>query len=241
MSQLNPTFLKEIVSALNSTRFSADDFDFNGDSYELINIKFKYDVRYNFTLAEEEITEEVTTGSTFLPTTSKSYSKSVTKLFSYESPGKYKSKDRIEISNFSNVSNRIISWCHNIHRELSHEGTYDLALEEAKESFKESLNIHVTNPTANFSKEQIENISEKLDDLFNKVNNISAQYEISESELNKLREDLNSLRENSKNYKQGVWAKMTENKLTQFVFDFLKSKEVRILIIDTIKKIGEKL
>lgn len=230
--------MKDIISALDATRFSASDFDLSGDEYgELLRIQFTYDDRFNFILKEEEVSEEVTDGRTY-GLSSKTYSKMVVKRFTHESPGEYKSQDKIEISSFSNVVKRIGSWCQNIHRELSNEVTIDASLEEAKESFRQAINFEIDDPDSKFTTEESEELSLKLDALFSKVSELSEQLNISDVELQKLRGDLDSMRDNTKAYKKGVWAKMTENKLTTFVFGFLKSKEGRNLIVESIKKLG---
>ena len=236
--ELNPTFLKEISSALNSTRFSSDDFDLNEEEYgKLLRIQFKHDERFSLTLKEDEVSESITTGSTF-GLNSQSFSKEITKLFCIESPGKYKTEDEVQVSGFSDVPKRILSWCQNIHRELKHDNDSLSDIEKEKEIFKESISIEVNDPNAKFSKEEVDSLSSKLDDLFDKFNELSEKYNISESELDKLREDIESLKDNAQTYKQGIWAKITENKLAQFVFDFLKTKEGIGLLIDSIKKIG---
>ncbi|MTT53683.1 hypothetical protein F1529_14450 [Alcanivorax sp. VBW004] len=238
MPELNSSFLKEIVSALNSTRFSEGDFDLGDEEYgELLRIEFKYDDRYSFVLKEEEVTEEVTTGMSF-SLTSESYSKSVTKLFTYESPGEYKAEDKKQVSSFSDVPKRIASWCHNIHREISNETSVDQDIERAKEAFKESISIEPDDPDSKFSKEEVEELTSKLETLYSKVSELSEKYHISESELEKLKGELESIKDNAKVYKKGIWAKMTENKMTNFVFEFLKSKEGRKLIVESIKKLG---
>ncbi|MFC3151383.1 hypothetical protein ACFOEK_10135 [Litoribrevibacter euphylliae] len=238
MPELNSSFLKEIVSVLNSTRFSEGDFNLGGDDYrELLRIQFKYDSRYLFILKEEEVTEEVTTGKSYGLTTS-SYSKTVTKLFTYESPGEYKAEDKQGISSFTEVPERITSWCHNIHRELSNEMLIDLDIDKAKEDFKESISLDPDEPDSTFSKEEVEVLTSKLETLYSKVSELSEKYHISESELSRLKGELDAIKENAKVYKKGIWAKMTENKITNFVFEFLKSKEGRGLIVETIKKLG---
>ena len=238
MPELNSSFLREIVSALDSTRFSEGDFDLGGDGYgELLKIQFKYDSRYSFVLKEEEVTEEVTTGKSY-SFTSASYSKTVIKLFTYESPGEYKAEDKKQVSDFSGVPKRIASWCNNIHREVSNETSIDQDIDKAKEAFKESISLEPDEPESNFSKEEIEALTSKLETLYSKVSELSEKYCISESELNKLKDELDAIKENAKVYKKGIWAKMTENKITNFVFDFLKSKEGRTLIVESIKKLG---
>ena len=238
MPELNSSFMKEIVSALNATRFSDSDFDLNGDEYgELLRIQFKYDDRYTFILKEEEVSEEVTDAQTY-SLRSKTYSKNVVRRFSYESPGEYKFEDKIEISSFSNVPKRISIWCQNIHREIGNEVSLDAGIEEAKKSFREAINFDIDDPDSKFTAEEIEELSSKLDTLFSRVSELSEKHEASEAELQKLKNELDMMRENAKTYKKGVWAKMTENKLTNFVFEFLKSKEGRNLIVESIKKIG---
>jgi len=236
--ELNTSFMKDIVSALDSTRFSASDFDLNEDEYgELLRVQFKYDDRFTFILKEEEVSEEVTDGRTY-GMSSKTYSKTVVKKFTYESPGEYKSQDKIAISSFSNVPKRIGLWCQNIHRELGNEVTVDASIEEAKESFRQAINFEIDDPDSKFTAEESEELSLKLDTLFSKVSELSEKLNISDAELQKLRGDLDNMRDNTKTYKKGMWAKMTENKLTAFVFEFLKSKEGRNLIVESIKKLG---
>lgn len=239
MPELNSSFLKEIMSALNSTCFSEDDFYLDSTEHrELLRIQFKYDTRYSFVLKEEEFTEEVTKGKGFSSILSESYSKTVTKLFTYESPGEYKSQDKNQLSNFLGVPKRIVLWCNNIHREASNEALVDRDIDEAKETFKERISMEPNDPESNFSKEEVEELASKLEALYIKVSDLSEMYHLSESEMSKLKAELDRIKENAKVYKKGVWAKMTEHKITNFIFDFLKSKEGRELVIESIKKIG---
>jgi len=232
--------MKQIISALNATRFSVDDFSLRDEGYgELLRIQFTYDENFTFILKEEDVSESISTAKTF-GTSTKSYSQTVTKLFAYESPGEYKFEDKIQLSSFSDVPKRIASWCQNIHRELQHNSN-DSESEKAKQAFKESITIDIDNPESSFSKEEIESLSHKLDSLYEQIDKLKDKFEISESELERLKKELNAMKENAKTYKKGLWAKITENKVGQLIFEFFKSKEGRGLIVESIKKLGNQI
>ena len=205
-----------------------------------MRIQFKYDDRYTFTLKEEEISESVTDGRTY-GLSSKTYSKRVVKQFTYESPGEYKLQEKVEILSFSEVPKRIAVWSQNIHQELGNEIILDAGIEDAKESFRQAINFEMDNPNSKFTTEEVEELASKLDALFNKVSELSEKHEISEAELQSLRDELDAMRDSAKKYRKGVWAKVTKNKLTNFVFEFLKSKEGRNLIANSVNKMSSGL
>ena len=238
MPALKSTFIEEIRSTIDSTRFSVEDFDFDSDEYgELLRISFKYNDEYNYVLSEEEVIEEVTSGTNF-NFTSRTQSKTVTKLYSHESPGDYKKTDKVELSGYGQVCNQILNWCQNLHKELSSESSVNSDIEGAKRAFKEQFEINVDDPNAKFSADEISHIKSKLDDLYNKFEELSKKYQISESELEKLNSEIDRMKESVSSYKKGIWAKITQNKITDLIFSLLKSKESRELIVESIRRIG---
>lgn len=236
MSELIATFMDEIVSTLNSTRFSVDDFDLEGDEdKELLRIVFKYNDSYSFILTEDSVTEEVESTNPFR---TGSISKTVTKLFSYESPSSYKKTEKIEIRGFENVCDRIAKWCLNLHKELSAETSDNSEYEQAKTAFKEQFEINIDDPESRFSEKEVSALQLRLDELYQKFEELSEKHQISEEELEKLNGEIEKMKDNAHTYKKGIWAKITQNKVTELIFTFLKSKEGRELVIDSIKHLG---
>jgi len=230
--------MDEIKETINSTCFSVDDFNFNDQNYnELLRISFKHAEDYCFSLSEEDITEEITAGRNF-ELTSRTTSKTITKLYSHESPGAYKKEDKIELNGYSRVCERITIWCKNMHHELSIETSSFNDIEDAKRAFNEQFEINIDDPESKFNSDEVSQLQSRLDELYSKFEQLSEKYEISENELKKLKSELNTIKENAKNYKKGLWAKVSQNKITDLIFSLLKSKESRDLIIDSIKKIA---
>jgi|CEGF01.1.fsa_nt_gi hypothetical protein len=232
MSELNPTFMDELKKAISSTRFSIDDFTYDGDEAgELLRIVFKYDNEYSFVLSEEGVIEEdpnlFGTGT---------ISKTVTRLFSYESPGRYKKSSKINVNGFEYVSDRVVNWCGNLHRELALSGSDNE--EDVKRAIKEQFEFNIQNPESKFTKEEVEVLYSKLDSLYEKFKDLSDRYQISESQLESLHDEIEKLKDSASKYKKGLWSNITRNKITDLIFTLLKSKEGRELIFDSIKRIG---
>lgn len=226
--------MDELKNAISSTRFSVDDFTYDGDEVnELLRIEFKYNVEYSFILYEEGVIEEEPTlfGSG-------SISKTVTKLFSGESPGRYKKYQKVKLDGFDYVSDRILTWCDNLHRELAIPDSGDKIEEDIKRAIKEQFDFRIENPESKFSKEEIDTLKSKLDNLYEKFEELSDRYQISESQLESLHNEIERMKDSASKYKRGLWSNIARNKITDLVFTFLKSKEGRELIFDSIKRIG---
>ncbi len=126
----------------------------------------------------------------------------------------------------------------NLHRELSSDIDVNEELEGAKRAVREQFEISIEKPDSKFTKDEVPVLNLKLDDLYSKFKDLSDKHQISEGELEKLHVDIERMKNSASTYKKGLWAKVTQNKITDLIFSLLKSKEGRDLIFDPIKRIG---
>ena len=190
MTKLNTSFVNSLKSALNDTRFSAKDFVFqdSASSSKLIDIAFKYNNEYSFSITEETETEIVTEKKSFavaaLGTTERKNTSLVNYI--YYSPGKYKKKDKIAIYNIGESSEYLAKWCRYIFNEISHINEEDVSYDNLRDQIEELLKDNVENENEAFNDDELTKINEKFDTLANQFEKLKEENKITQAELNKV-------------------------------------------------------
>ncbi len=241
MSQLKPSFVKDIYGKLKGSRFSIHDFeiDLPQQGKILINIIFKYNIDYKFVVAEETSVSIIDVSDNYsqLLGKTKTERQTYTQITVTESPGEYKLIEKNDASDLGDAINKIPRWCSSIHEDICAKiDTYD-NFDNLRDQLDKIIKDNGEKESEQFSSKEIAELKEKLENLYSKFEELKEQNIFTENELKQLKVQINQAINNSENYPRGLWKKVTNNKLLQTLGDFAKSKEGKDLIVDGIKRL----
>jgi len=197
---------------IQSRNFTIDDFEFNfqDSGNELAEIVFiPYD-DYKFIIQDAKVKKEQKSGIGIA--LSLTYeTKNVIQIIA--SPGQYKNK---EITNYDNISNciyQIKNWLGYIHSELKNS-TINISdiTDNVMNDIKEKLNQKFTDEKETFSKEEIEDITAKLNNLQEQVNKLEKELKISKEDNIKIKYIIDQSTDNLSIYPKKSWYFTTLNK-----------------------------
>lgn len=213
MKNLKNSIINDIKSEIIKSRnFTINDFEFNFPDYgdKLAEIIFiPYD-DYKLIIQDAEVKKEQKSGIGI--TLSLTYeTKNVIQLVS--SPGEYKNE---EITNYDSMSSciyQIKNWLGNIHSELKNSTiNINNISDDVMNDIKEKLNKKFTDEKEVFSKEEIEDITLKLNNLQKKVNKLEEELKISKDDNIKIKNIIQQSTDNLSIYPKKSWYFTTLNK-----------------------------
>jgi len=241
MSQLKPSFVKEIYLKLKSSLFSVNDFeiDLPQKGKILINITFKYKSDYKFVVSEEALVyfQEVSDDYQSLSRQAKTERQPLTALVVNESPGDYKLNERMEVQDFGEAINKISKWCNNIHEDFCAKIEEGDNYSHLRIWLDEIIIENGEDENRRFCKSMVKDLMCKLDNLYSKFEVLNCNNYWSEDELKSIKTYLDQAVLNAERYPRGLWKRITNNKLIQIVADVECSNEDRDLIVDGIKNL----
>lgn len=136
-------------------------------------------------------------------------------------PGIVMSEEATHIDKFDSVHLHLIQWGARINEELkSMHPIYD-DFEELKKTFEDNLNENIENEYITFNNSEIEDLKEKIDDLYNKFE----KQDILEDELERIKKELESMKDDLSNYTKKMWYKIAGNKFFDICGRLLLTKE----------------
>lgn len=240
MSNLKPSVMRRIFDAVTVSRYTAHDFSFEfpDSGRKLAVIKFKHGGDYSFTIFEDTVTNYTEYSdkiSSLIGQTQKERN-SYTGVFVTECPGEYKSTEKHEVTTIDEAIGKISKWCENIHEDICVQTDNEDPFSSIRENLEKIISENIENENEFFNSAEIETLSKKLDELYQKFEELQEQNLVTENELSRLKSQLSTAKKNASSYPKGFWARTTNNKLLQTINSFAKSKEGRELILDGIKK-----
>jgi hypothetical protein len=235
VSQLKPSYIEEIKEGLSSSCFTLNDFEIvlpkSGDV--VLKVLFKHMTEYCYSLREEEKLQEVSGG--IAPFNQTKSSKLVTHLYADVCPGAYKRNSTWEVSGFSKVPSQLQDWVKYIKHDLYALSPKKDPLESLRKEFEAELEGLVDDPNGYFTDNEIINIRQKFDDLYKKFDSLKEEYEISKKQLSEIKLEIEEFKNSAESYSKGMWARITNNKLTDLVVATLKTKEGRQFLLEQLK------
>ncbi|KII75294.1 hypothetical protein [Vibrio renipiscarius] len=247
--QLNPSFVKQIKRALENSNFSLDDYTLEYPQYgELVIIKFNHHPEFTFSVEEEEFKQEVKrVGSNNALATALALNMKEreefrneieVKFVTTERPGKYKSEDKFQLSSLNGVSMRISRWSKHIENELLVIYAEDQELNDTLNQKIEAIfPSEISEPNMRFSTEELIELSKSLNSLYERIENLKSECELSERRLSELKTTLEKAESNAKSFPKGVWLKLNKGKVTKAVKNIFTSPEAREFALEVVKKI----
>lgn len=238
VSQLKPSFIQDIRSALGKSQFTPEDFDldFPKTGRFLIKITFIHKPEYSLALLEDVKQEQVTIEQKYLMSSRTERIRQV--IYSIKAvPGRFKVESDIEVSEPGDVLEEIPKWCENIRADL-----YALTppvqdpLELLRQQFKTNLDELVKEPEEYFSDNELSVVDKRFDQLYEDVAQLREQYSLTKQQLAEFQKELDEFKRSARAYPKGLWARITCNRLIKATGQIINSPEGRTLIFEQIRK-----
>jgi len=239
VSLLKKSFIKDIYDAVAGSCFTVADFQFEfpDTGPSLLKIFFRYKPSFRFILNEknENETDNNHERHVALPATCEVKNGRVI-AYLLESPGEYKAADEQPICAMEDIPKKIPQWCSNIHKELATEiDTHD-DFDEFREELEELIRKHIAEESVRFTPDEVEKLSDKLDNLYKTFEELQKQNKLTGAELKDVKQQLNALMSSAKAYSKGLWARVANNRLLKIMSDVAQTEEEREVIAESIKK-----
>jgi len=235
VSQLTPSFIAEIKAALEGSRYSSDDFilDFPKSGRSLAKIAFAYNPAYILQLFEDLKREEIKVEEQFTMTTRRQ--SIVETVFTVKvAPGKYKIEDSVEMGDLGRFIEQIPKWCENIRSDLFTIGSKTDPLGALRDQLQEYLDFFINAADEYFDSAQLEIVDNRFNELFEQISQLREKYSLTTQQLDNLRKEFTEFKMSARTYPQGMWAKITSNRLVKATAQMINSSEGRTLIAQEI-------
>lgn len=249
--QINHTFRLQVEEALCKTQLSLEDVEITYPSYgDLISIEFKHHEGFKISLEEVEYEETLQlnrdkTAQMLAAIGGTSYgdpdTKTVTRIkyVSTESPGTVKATDTVSIGHLTNFVQRLAPWADNIEAELLSIYNQPQEVDTDLESQIEAIFPHeVIEPNSKFSNDEVADLKASLEQLYEKVEALQKQCDISQSKLDSLRSAIDKASEAAPKYPKGMWLKLNKGKIKETLIKIFKSEEGRKFLLKVVEKIA---
>ncbi|GLR05001.1 hypothetical protein GCM10007906_25890 [Vibrio hyugaensis] len=249
--QVNNTFRLQIEEALCKTQFSLEDVEITYPSYgELVSIKFKHHDGFKISLEEIEYQETLQLhrdmeDEMLAPMRGTHYgepdTKTVTKnkYVSTESPGSVKATDTISFLNLTSFIQRLPVWANNIEAELLSIYNQTEYSDAELEKQVEAIFPHdIDKPNQKFTENEVTSLKENLERLYQRVEELQEQCDISQAKIEALRSAIDKASENAPKYPKSMWLKLNKGKIKETLINIFKSEEGRKFLLKVVEKIA---
>lgn len=240
MSQLTPSAIKQVRDALSKSSFSLTDFDVQlpdkGDL--LLSVEFRHKDGYRFQIIESRERSKVKTSmgaGIFAPV--REETSEYIAMYTLETPGVFKLRDRVEVDDFSAALDRIPGWCKHIKENLSVAPLAKDTFEEFRISLERQLDEQDWSDDDRFAEDEIKRLTNKLQEIASRFEKLQEQNSMTQEQVDQIKKQLAELTKNASSFPKRTWGKVAGNKLIEIVTSFLKSKEARDIFIESIRKL----
>lgn len=214
--ELRLTVKREVMDKLDCSHFTSEDFNVNfgsSDGFDdLIDIKFKHDDRFIFTVLSLQDGYSITV-----------------------KPGKMYDEDVLYIDSFERVLNLITTWVNEVRNELKASCTAFEEIDKLRNLISEQLGNQ--SDEEEFTVEEINTLKRKFSDLEQRVVQLEKDKIITENQLHEFKEGIEQVSEDIEYYPKSTWLKTAPNKLVKLVVSIGKSKEGRKLLTDSARQL----
>lgn len=240
MSRLTPNAIRQVQEALSKSSFSLTDFSIQSPDQGdvLLTVFFRHKEGYEFQIIEKRQRSTVKTvmgPGMFGPVREETNEYAV--MYTLQTPGAFKIRDRIEIDDFSYGLERIPAWCEHIKQNLSVTPLANDNFADLRASIEEQIDAQGWSDDGRFTREEIEKLTEKLEELSNRFEKLKEENSMTQEQVDQIKKQLAELGKNASRFPKRIWGKVAGNKLIEIVMSFFKSKEARNILIDSIKRL----
>lgn len=237
MSQLKPSFVKDIFASLESARFTGDDFtiDLPKSGRVLAKITFKHKADYGLVLTEEDKEDQVTIKTNY-DLQSRTERRRYTSYFVKMIPGEFKTEAVTEVDSPGDLLRMIPQWCDHIRTDLYALAPRPDPIEELRKKLEADVDRMVDEPGAYFSEKEIQAVDTRFDELFAKISEMREQFLLTKQQLELLQREFAEFKQSARVYPKGLWAKITSNKLVKATGRFINTPEGRQFLFQQLRR-----
>lgn len=212
---LRNSLIAKIWASLEKSPFTVADFEvtFGDEDAKLCVIKFRHRKGYFFVVWISEGRVCVT-----------------------EAPGEHRNEESEVVHSFDSVPARILSWTRNVRDELRTTVPVYAEIDELRKIIDEHVAQNVPDPSGHFSKEEADDLRQKLDELSARLEQLVEKDQLTQQELNRLNQEISSLKANVGGYEKGTWYKTAASKLWITVTSIISSPEGRKVLTQATQK-----
>ena len=222
MAKLRSTTKQIIFDTLENTYFTASSFE----------IKY-YENRKEFL----EITFIPQKAFSFKASKNSSYS-SRSNWITSEAPGLHLSEsENFSINNFDSIVEHLSEWANRILEDYRYGKKDEF---DEFEDFQKQVDAKVEETSddenQSFSKDEANQLKEKLDSLYRKFESLSEENDELKSQLTSIKTEIESLKGDVEHFPKKAWYQITGNKIVKLMKKVATTPEGRKLIAETAKK-----
>ncbi len=232
MAKIKQVIIEQIYRQLDGRFFSIPDFEviFPDDSNVYVEISFRHDSSYFFSMSEEyEHQSGIAALTGHLERKKKPHTK--------EAPGDFKAVEWHIHSDFDAALSRINTWCENLSSELRAKTPALKELEALRAQFDERFSADVPDPENRFTPDELASLAQKFDLLQEKLTALEEQHQITKQELDAALADIKSIKDTATNLPKGLWAKITKSRIVALMGRVALSPEGRKFMLDAAEKL----
>lgn len=151
-------------------------------------------------------------------------------------PGAELVADVAKVDSLSDLPSMVFEWTKFLRAELRASlPVYD-ELEALRERVEEHIRDHVASPEDRFSREEVQELRDKLSEMLQKFEDMKDRSELTESQLQKLQAQVNVLSEDLAGFRKGTWYRTAFSKLFTLGKAVAATPEGRKLMLEATQK-----
>ena len=242
MSQLKPSFLKDIQSALTKSCFSATDFslEFPEARRALVRITFTHKPEWCLTLFEDESkrTQSVDAVASAPDAVHRNscHENVRPKVYTVRMvPGTFKTESVVEIADPGEMLSLLPKWCEGIRADLYAGAVTEDPVENMRRELDADLLELIDAPDAMFSEKELEIIDLRFDRLQGDISALLESDAVDANELEVIESAIDEFKRSARAYPKGVWARVTNNKLAGVTGPVVRTPQGRALLYQEIR------
>ncbi len=208
---LTKSTIKRLLDALEDSYFTTAGFSIEfpeeGEIYALI--KFRDNPEYLFRFSHKNYTHSYTV--------------------SYQ-PGTILKSTVYSTDKLSEVLKSVGVWTESIKEELRTLNPFFDEMKDLRKEFNEKLDAAIEDGKSQFTKEELDALKDKFDDLNEKFTELHIKNEVTEEELEKVKRTLDELTQDAKSFPKKVWYRTAGAKFIKLTSKVLSSKQGQTLL-----------
>ncbi|RXE48692.1 hypothetical protein [Chromohalobacter israelensis] len=248
MALINRSFIADIKNSLNTKQFS--EFEFDIDTPEtgsvLVRIHHKDHNEMYISLYEGREHKEIreTTGGALTAAILPQYqtNEHIDTINVSMTPGQYKTKESYKIDSATRFISEIHDWLGNLSSELTH-----LTVKENNETqtiyeeFYAQLNEQIPSNDEVFSNQEANQLNEKLDKLYKRIEELQETYSIQEEKLNAFEEVIESVKMSAYSDTKKRFLRVSAGKISRSLYETFKTPEGRQFLLGAVTQFTQTL
>lgn len=192
MGRLRRKLQRELIDTLDQTSFTSYDFEVDYDHPDdgvIARIEFISDPAFSLEIRQLSQNYRVTTR-----------------------PGSMLSEESYAVSSFAGCLMRVEGWADIVLEELRSSNPLYEEIKSWRSEFEEHLKVHIEGEDVHFTGSEKSDLRRRLDTLEEKLAELGRQAELTEEEIEELRDSVETLKTNLASFKKKTWYRTAFNK-----------------------------